>query len=96
MYEATVATHAGAGCLYLYGNYQGDVMNFDMAAEMADMEGIRVETVLAADDVASAPREEWQRRRGVAGIFFAYKISGAAAEEGADLDVIRADAVLGG
>ena len=88
MFEATTAAHGGAGCLYLYGNYQGDVMNFDMAAEMADMEGIRVETVLAADDVASAPRSEWQRRRGVAGIFFAYKIAGACAETGADLDEV--------
>jgi dihydroxyacetone kinase len=88
MYEATIAAHGGAGCLYLYGNYQGDVMNFDMAIEMAAMDDIRVETVLAADDVASAPRDQWQRRRGVAGIFFAYKIAGAAAEEGADLDEV--------
>ncbi|MBC7236583.1 MAG: dihydroxyacetone kinase subunit DhaK [Chloroflexi bacterium] len=90
MFEATMAAHGGAGCLYLYGNYQGDVMNFDMAGEMAAMEGVRVETVLVADDVASAPRETWQRRRGVAGLFYAYKIAGACAEEGADLDdVVR-------
>jgi dihydroxyacetone kinase DhaK subunit len=88
MFAATMAAHGGAGCLYLYGNYQGDVMNFDMAAEMADMEGVRVETVLAADDVASAPREQWSRRRGVAGIFFAYKIAGACAESGSDLDEV--------
>jgi len=88
MYEATRATHGGAGCLYLYGNYSGDVMNFDMAAEMSDMDGIRVETVLVADDVASAPRSECQRRRGVAGLFFAYKIAGACAEGGADLDEV--------
>jgi phosphoenolpyruvate---glycerone phosphotransferase subunit DhaK len=88
MYEATLATHAGRGCLYLYGNYQGDTMNFDMAAEMAAMEDIRVETVLASDDVASAPRAEWKRRRGVAGIFFAYKIAGACAEDGCDLDEV--------
>ena len=88
MYEATLATHSGAGALYLYGNYSGDVMNFDMAAEMAAMEGIRVETVLASDDVASAPRSEWTRRRGIAGIMFAYKLAGAFAEEGADLDEV--------
>jgi dihydroxyacetone kinase len=90
MYEATLATHGGAGALYLYGNYSGDVMNFDMAAEMAAMEDIRVETVLASDDVASAPRDAWQRRRGIAGIFFAYKIAGACAEEMADLDTVVA------
>lgn len=88
MYEATLAVHGGKGCLYLYGNYSGDVMNFDVAAEMADMDGIRVETVLVSDDVASAPRSEWTRRRGVAGLVYAYKIAGAAAEGGADLDEV--------
>jgi len=88
MYEATLAVNGGKGCLYLYGNYSGDVMNFDMAVEMADMDGIRVETVLVSDDVASAPRKEWTRRRGVAGLFYAYKIAGAAAEGGADLDEV--------
>ncbi|MBN1402591.1 MAG: dihydroxyacetone kinase subunit DhaK [Anaerolineae bacterium] len=90
MYEATLATHGGAGALYLYGNYSGDVMNFDMAAEMAAMDDIRVETVRASDDVASAPRADWTRRRGIAGIFYAYKIAGACAEEGADLDRVVA------
>jgi dihydroxyacetone kinase-like protein len=88
MYEATLATHGGAGCLYLYGHYSGDTMNFDMAAEMADMEGIRVETVLVSDDIASAPPDQWERRRGVAGLFFVYKIAGAAAAEGASLDEV--------
>ena len=90
MYEATLATHGGVGCLYLYGNYSGDTMNFDMAAEMADMEDIRVETVLVSDDVASAPREQWKRRRGVAGLVFAYKVAGASAAEGATLDEVVA------
>lgn len=85
-----MAAHGGAGCLYLYGNYSGDTMNFDMAAEMAAMEDIRVETVLVSDDVASAPREQWQRRRGVAGLFFAYKIAGASAQAGASLDEVVA------
>jgi dihydroxyacetone kinase DhaK subunit len=88
MYEATLATNGGAGALYLYGNYSGDILNFDMAAEMADMEDIKVETVLVSDDVASAPRDEWTRRRGVAGLFFAYKIAGARAEEGGSLDEV--------
>ncbi|HHX45716.1 MAG TPA: dihydroxyacetone kinase subunit DhaK [Chloroflexi bacterium] len=88
MYEATLATHGGVGVLYLYGNYSGDVMNFDMAAEMAAMDDIRVETVLVSDDVASAPREDWTRRRGIAGLFFAYKVAGACADGGADLDEV--------
>jgi len=62
MYEATLATNGGAGALYLYGNYSGDVMNFDMAAEMADMDGIHVQTVLVDDDVASAPVGATARR----------------------------------
>ena len=55
MLNVTKAIDGGKGVLYLYGNYGGDVMNFDMAAEMADLEDIRVETLLVADDVASAP-----------------------------------------
>ncbi|MCL5256786.1 MAG: dihydroxyacetone kinase subunit DhaK, partial [Chloroflexi bacterium] len=90
MLEATRAINGGAGVLYLYGNYMGDRMNFDMAAEMAEMEDIPVKTVLAADDVASAPPAEAAKRRGVAGIFFAYKIAGARAEEGATLDEVTA------
>ncbi len=94
MLEATKAVNGGAGVLYLYGNYQGDTLNFGMAAEMADMEGIRVETVLASDDVASAPKGQESRRRGVAGIFFAYKVAGARAEEGGSLDEVKAAAEM--
>mgnify|MGYP001172384472 CR=1 FL=1 len=96
MLAVTKAADGGAGVLYLFGNYQGDKMNFEMAAEMADMEGIRVETSIAADDVASAPRSERSRRRGVAGIFFAYKIAGAKADTMASLDEVKAttDAVI--
>ena len=88
MYQATLEANGGAGVLYLYGNYSGDTMNFDMAAEMADMDDIRVETVLVTDDVASAPRSNWAHRRGIAGMFFAYKVAGAAAEAGMDLDAV--------
>ncbi len=88
--DATRAVHGGAGVLYLYGNYGGDVLNFGMAAEMAEMEGIQTETVLVSDDVASAPRSEWEKRRGVAGLFYAYKISGACAEAGANLETVVA------
>jgi dihydroxyacetone kinase-like protein len=96
MLAVTKAADGGAGVLYLFGHYQGDIMNFEMAAEMADMEGIRVEMSIAADDVASAPRAERDRRRGVAGIFFAYKIAGAKAATMASLDEVKAvtDAVI--
>ena len=83
--------HGGAGILRLYGNYGGDVMNFDMAGEMVEMEDdIRSTTVLLADDVASAPPEEAEKRRGVAGMVYAFKIAGAKAEEMADLDAVTA------
>jgi len=84
------AVDGGRGVLQLYGNYGGDVMNFGLAAELAEAEGIRVATVLGADDVASAPKGEEARRRGIAGIFFLYKVAGARADEGADLDEVRA------
>jgi dihydroxyacetone kinase-like protein len=79
----------GAGVLRLYGNYGGDVMNFDMAGETVEMENdIRSTTVAIADDVASAPPAEAEKRRGVAGIVYAYKAAGARAEEMADLDEV--------
>ncbi len=90
MLEVTRRIHGGKGVLYIYGNYGGDVMNFDMAAEMADMEGIRVETVLVKDDVASAPQTEADRRRGVAGMVYAFKLAGAKADAGGDLDEVAA------
>jgi len=90
MLEVTRRIHGGRGVLYIYGNYGGDVMNFDMAAEMADLEGIEVRTVLVADDVASAPPEEAERRRGVAGMVFAFKIAGAMADRGGSLDEVEA------
>lgn len=89
-FEATKAVNGGAGVLYLYGNYGGDVLNFDLAADMADLEGIPTMTVLGCDDVASQPRERARDRRGVAGIFFAYKAAGAAAERGDSLEQVAA------
>jgi len=88
MLEVTRRIHGGAGVVYIYGNYSGDVMNFDMAAEMADLEGITVRTVLVRDDVASAPPERAERRRGVAGMVFAFKIAGAKADQGGSLDEV--------
>lgn len=81
MYEVDKAIHAGAGVLHLYGRYGGDIMNFGMAADLAAMEDIEVTEVLVTDDIASAPKGEEERRRGVAGLVFAYKVAGAAAEE---------------
>jgi len=89
MLAVTKAIDSGAGVLYIYGNYGGDVMNFDMAQEMADMEDIRVEQVVAGEDVASAPKGQEQKRRGVAGIFFVYKCAGAMADELASLDEVK-------
>jgi len=91
MFEVTKHIHGGKGIVYIYGNYGGDVMNFDMAAEMADMEeDIEVRTVLVRDDVASAPPEEADRRRGVAGMVFAFKVAGAKADLGGTLDEVEA------
>jgi phosphoenolpyruvate---glycerone phosphotransferase subunit DhaK len=94
--EVTRAVDGGAGVLYLYGNYSGDVMNFDLAAELADLDGISTATVLGGDDVASAPRGSEGRRRGVAGIAFMYKVAGAKAEEGASLEEVVAVAERAG
>ncbi|MFK7995974.1 MAG: dihydroxyacetone kinase subunit DhaK [Granulosicoccus sp.] len=88
MADALRVADRGAGVLRLYGNYGGDVMNFDMAGELVDFEDIRCTTVLLADDVASAGPGEHEKRRGVAGMVYAFKIAGAAAEEGRDLDEV--------
>lgn len=94
MLAATRAVNGGAGVLYLFGNYGGDVLNFELAAEMADGEDIATKTVLLTDDVASAPREQASERRGIAGALFAYKCAGAAAERGDDLAGVEAVARL--
>jgi phosphoenolpyruvate---glycerone phosphotransferase subunit DhaK len=88
MADAIRAADQGAGVLRLYGNYGGDVMNFDMAGDMVDFDDIRCTTVVLADDVSSAPPEEREKRRGVAGMVYAFKIAGAAAEAGQDLDAV--------
>lgn len=88
--EAIRLADGGKGVLRLYGNYGGDRMNFDMAGEMLEDEGIRTTTVLGNDDVASAAPAERQKRRGVAGIVYAYKTAGALAETDADLDAVTA------
>jgi phosphoenolpyruvate---glycerone phosphotransferase subunit DhaK len=85
MADAIRAANGGRGVLRLYGNYGGDVMNFDMAGDMVELEDIPTTTVLLADDVASAKPAEREKRRGVAGMVYAFKIAGAAADAGGDL-----------
>jgi dihydroxyacetone kinase len=92
IYEAAKAAHGGAGVLFLYGNYSGDVLNFDMAAEMLEQEHIAVKTVRVTDDVASAAPELLHERRGIAGDLFVIKVAGARAEEGANLFEVAAAA----
>jgi dihydroxyacetone kinase-like protein len=90
MLEVTRHIDQGAGVVYIYGNYSGDIINFDMATELADLEDIEVLSVVGNDDVASSVVGEEHKRRGVAGIFFLYKAAGAAAQEGMSLeDVVR-------
>lgn len=90
--DAMRAADGGAGVLQLYGNYGGDRMNFEMAREMLELEGMAIESVRVADDVASAPAAEREKRRGVAGMVFAYKIAGAKAATGAKLAEVAAAA----
>lgn len=85
IYEVTKAVNAGAGVLYIYGNYSGDKMNFQLAADLAEMDGIETAHVIVTDDIASAGTDQCDKRRGVAGLVFAYKIAGAAAKAGLPL-----------
>ncbi len=79
--ECARAVNGGAGVMFMYGTYAGDIMNFDMAAEMLAMDDIEVRTVLSTDDVASAPLDQKEKRRGVAGNFFIFKAGGAACDK---------------
>lgn len=90
MLAATKAVDGGAGVLHIIKNYTGDIMNFEIAAEMAQAEGIEVSSVVIADDVAVQDSLYTAGRRGVGGTVLAEKIVGAAAEEGADLAAITA------
>lgn len=90
--EAAMAVDGGAGVLLLYGNYTGDVLNFDMAAEECAAIGINARSVAVIDDVASAPADRAHERRGIAGDFFVFKVAGAAADMGLPLDQVEAAA----
>lgn len=92
IYEGIKAVATDAGVLMIVKNYTGDVMNFEMAAEMAEMEGITVKHVVTNDDVAVKDSLYTIGRRGVAGTVFVHKIAGAMAETGADLDKVQATA----
>ncbi|SDJ10342.1 homodimeric dihydroxyacetone kinase [Aliiruegeria lutimaris] len=87
--QAAMAADGGAGVVLLYGNYTGDVLNFDMAAEECAELGIEARSVQVIDDVASAPKERAHERRGIAGDFFVFKIAGAAADLGRSLDEVE-------
>ena len=78
----------GNGVLCIIGNYGGDVMNFEMACEIAEAEGIKTKKIIVADDIASASEEEKSKRRGIAGMIFVFKIAGSIAETGVSLDEV--------
>ena len=80
MAAVTREIDSGAGVLYIYGNYTGDIINFDMAQDLVEFDDIKVMQVIAGEDVASAPKGEEDKRRGVAGIYFVFKCAGAAAD----------------
>ena len=90
--EAFKAADGGEGVACLYGNYSGDNMNVKMAVRMAKKEGLTVKTVVANDDVASAPKDQREKRRGVAGEILMWKCGGAKAAKGGSLDEVIAAA----
>ena len=94
IYNIATEVEAGAGVLFLYGNYTGDIMNFDMATEMLEMDDIEAKSIVGADDVLSNKNVE--ARRGVAGIFFMYKAAGAKADQMGTLDEVLAAAKKAG
>ncbi len=90
--DAAKAVDQGKGVACLYGNYSGDNMNVKMSVKMAKKAGITVKTVVANDDVASAPKDQREKRRGVAGEVLMWKVGGAKAAKGGDLDEVIAAA----
>ena len=89
VHDVAARAHRGGGILLGFGNYAGDVLNFGAAAERLRSEGIDVRVLAVTDDVASAAAHEIARRRGVAGDVAVFKIAGAAAEAGLDLDMVE-------
>ena len=89
VYEAIMAANGGKGVLLVIKNYTGDVMNFEMAADMAADEGVEVDKVIVADDVAVEDSTWTTGRRGIAGTVFVHKIAGACAEAGGELAEVK-------
>jgi dihydroxyacetone kinase-like protein len=89
MLEATKAVDGGAGVFYVVKNYTGDVLNFEMAGELAEAEGIQTDYVVTNDDVAVEDSTFTAGRRGIAGTIFVHKIAGAAADDGKDLAGVK-------
>jgi len=89
VYRVAKAGHAGGGVLLSYGNYAGDVLHFGQAQLRLNAEGIETRTVLVTDDIASAPLDQIEKRRGIAGDLTVFKIAGAAAEAGLSLDDVE-------
>jgi len=89
VYQAIKAVDSGSGVCLIVKNYTGDVMNFDMAAELAAEEGIQVEHVIVKDDVAVEDSTFTSGRRGIAGTIFVHKLAGAKAEQGASLKEVK-------
>lgn len=90
IYEAAMAVESGKGVLFVYGNYAGDNLNFDMAEELLADEGIKCAHVRVWDDCASAPLERISDRRGIAGDVFMIKLAGAACDAGLPLEEVVA------
>lgn len=88
--EVAKEVDSGKGVLFIYGNYAGDVLNFDMAAELLEFDDIQTTTVRVTDDVVSAPIERKDERRGIAGDVFVIKVAGAAADKGLSLEEVTA------
>ena len=88
-YRVGRALDGGAGVLFSFGNYAGDVMNFGVAEQRLRADGVDCRTVLVTDDVASGDAKEPELRRGIAGDFVVFKVAGAAAERGDDLDTVE-------
>ncbi|MBU3188834.1 dihydroxyacetone kinase subunit DhaK [Clostridium bowmanii] len=89
IYEAVKAVDGGSGVLLVVKNYTGDIMNFEMAGEMAEMDGIKIESIVVNDDVAVENSLYTAGRRGIAGTVFVHKIAGAKAETGANLQEVK-------
>ncbi len=86
--DGTRAIHRGQGVLFVFCKYPGDILTFDMAAELAEEEGIRTRTIMVTDDIGSAPKERRSERHGIVGAVYVIKVAGSAANSGLKLDEV--------